>query len=124
MRASPPLEQGSRRLTTAASPLIFIVVAMLDLAANFASREFHSMDIGVGRVGAESIKKRPEVPRGDVLSGDRHNARRGYCSAHRSARRWAGRRPRWPIAQVRTQESIDAARNMNLAKMEMRLRDV
>src|SRR6266568_1525009 len=110
-------------LSVAASPFIFIVIAVLHLAANLTSREFHRVDISVGGVGAESGEERPEIACCYVLSRDSQDARGGYCPGYCSPCCRAGRRSRRAITQVATQESIDSTGHVYLAEMEMRLRD-
>jgi hypothetical protein len=57
-------------LLVVASPLIFIVIAELHLAADLAGREFHRMDIDVSGVGAKRRAQRPEIACCYVLSRD------------------------------------------------------
>src|SRR5690242_3564735 len=82
-------------LAVAPSTVIFVLIlfAVLHLSANFATRKVHGVDVGIGRVGAESCEHGPEIACSDVLARYGENVGRDNSTRNGSTRWWACRRP-------------------------------
>src|SRR5580692_1950268 len=101
------------------SPLVLVLLARLNLTPDLTRFEVVCVDVRVGGVGAECLKKGGEITRHYVLPRDRYDARRGYGPGHGSAWVGAGWRSGGTVTQVRAEESINHPRHVHFSEMEM-----
>src|SRR5207245_4693573 len=109
--ASLPLPLRRGEAATAGVTLLAVVVpvAAANLAANFAARVVHRMDIAIGGVVFDDGHQCVEIPDRYVLPGGGEHVRACDGAHHRSAPRRTRLSSRRTVAQVRAEEHRDAA---------------